>query len=164
MMNHRRYKVWKSCPNRLRLWLKTLATDELATQWAKSVWLYALCHCFGVIDLPSLVFFRSTMPDAYWAHFLSLAQSKLRLYSANHRAGYFSNLAYDWLSIVWAYSKQDTENGPWSRSFWIFTGARLKVNGAPGDIQGNLKALHMVSLGHKLLMYFSASGERVSSA
>ena len=47
----------KSCPNRLRLWPKTLATDELATQWAKPVWLYALCHCFGVIDPPSLVFF-----------------------------------------------------------------------------------------------------------
>ena len=48
-----------------------------------------------------------------WAHFLSLAQSKLRLCSVNHRAGYFSNLACDWLSIVWAYSEQETENGPW---------------------------------------------------
>ena len=47
-----------------------------------------------------------------WAHFLSLAWSKLRLCSANHRAGYFSNLACDWLSIVWAYSEQETENGP----------------------------------------------------
>ena len=48
-----------------------------------------------------------------WARFLSLTQSKLRLCSANHRAGYFSNLACDWLSIVWAYSEQETENGPW---------------------------------------------------
>ena len=46
------------------------------------------------------------------ACFLSLAQSKLRLWSANHRAGYFSNLACDWLSIVWAYSELETENGP----------------------------------------------------
>ena len=46
------------------------------------------------------------------ARFLSLAWSKLRLCSANHRAGYFSNLACDWLSIVWAYSEQETENGP----------------------------------------------------
>ena len=46
------------------------------------------------------------------AHFLSLAWSKLRLCLVNHRAGYFSNLASDWLSIVWAYSKQETENGP----------------------------------------------------
>ena len=36
----------------------------------------------------------------------------LRLCSANHRTGYFNNLACDWLSIVWAYSEQDTENRP----------------------------------------------------
>ena len=47
-----------------------------------------------------------------WARFLSLAQRKLRLCSANHRAGYFCNLTCDWLSIVWAYSEQETENGP----------------------------------------------------
>ena len=46
------------------------------------------------------------------ARFLSLARSKLRLCSANHWAGYFSNLACDWLSIVWAYSEQKTKNGP----------------------------------------------------
>ena len=46
--------------------------------------------------------------------FLSLTLSKLRLSLANHRAGYVSNLACDWLSIVWAYSEQETENGPWS--------------------------------------------------
>ena len=49
-----------------------------------------------------------------WACFLSLTRSKLRLCSTNHRAGYFSNLACGWLSIVWAYSQQETENGPWS--------------------------------------------------
>ena len=52
--------------------------------------------------------------DEIFARFLSLAGSKLRLCSANHRAGYFSNLACDWLSIDWAYSEQETENGPWS--------------------------------------------------
>ena len=36
------------------------------------------------------------------ACFLSLAQSKLRLYSANHRPGYWRT--------AWAYSKQETEN------------------------------------------------------
>ena len=51
------------------------------------------------------------------ARFLPLALSKLRLCSANHRPGYFSNLACDWLSIVWAYSEQDTENGPWALCF-----------------------------------------------
>ena len=48
-----------------------------------------------------------------WACFLPLTRSKLRLCSANHRAGYFSNLACDWLSIVRAYSELKTENGPW---------------------------------------------------
>ena len=57
-----------------------------------------------------------------WTCFLSLAWSKLRLCSANHRAGYFSNLACDWLSIVWAYSKQETENGPWSICLELHSG------------------------------------------
>ena len=47
-----------------------------------------------------------------WHRFLSLAQSKLRLCMTNHMAGYFSNLACDWLSVVWAYSEQETELGP----------------------------------------------------
>ena len=46
------------------------------------------------------------------AQFLSLAWSKLKLCSANHKAGYFSNLACDWLSTAWTYSQQETENGP----------------------------------------------------
>ena len=49
-----------------------------------------------------------------WACFLSLARRKLRLCSANHRPGYWSNLPYDWPSIAWAYSMQETEN--WHRS------------------------------------------------
>ena len=97
-----------------------------------------------------------------WACFLSLAQSKLRLCSANHRPGpvfclllwvssdyaqpitgqvtevtcpvigraqheltpskgqktgpgYWSNLPCDWPSTAWAYSEQETENGPWTK-------------------------------------------------
>ena len=46
------------------------------------------------------------------ARFLSLARSKLRLFSTNYMTGYFSNLACGWLSIVWAYSEQEKENGP----------------------------------------------------
>ena len=45
----------------------------------------------------------SGSPPGSWAFFLSLAQSKLRLCSANHRAGYVSNLTCDWLSTVWDY-------------------------------------------------------------
>ena len=69
---------------------------------------------FGIKSLSGSEFAVSCdlVIDNTWARFLSLAPSKLRLCSANHRAGYFSNLACDWLSIVWAYSKQETENGP----------------------------------------------------
>ena len=49
----------------------------------------------------------------HWARFLSLARSKLRLCSANHRTGYFNNLACDCPRTVWAYSEQAAENGPW---------------------------------------------------
>ena len=48
--------------------------------------------------------------------FLSLAQSNLRLYSANHRPCYWSNLHCDWPSPAWAYSEQETENKPWAPS------------------------------------------------
>ena len=47
-----------------------------------------------------------------WARFLSLARSKLRLCSANHRPGYWCNLPCDWPSTAWAYFEQETENGP----------------------------------------------------
>ena len=39
------------------------------------------------------------------APFLSRALSKLRLCSANHRPGHWSNLPCDWLSTAWAYSR-----------------------------------------------------------
>ena len=45
------------------------------------------------------------------AHFLSLVRSKLRLCSANHRPGYWSNLPCDWPSTAWAYYEQETETG-----------------------------------------------------
>ena len=51
-----------------------------------------------------------------WACFLSLARSKLRLCSASHRPGYWSNLPCDWPSAAWAYSEQETENRPSTKS------------------------------------------------
>ena len=54
------------------------------------------------------------------AGFLSVAWSKLRLCLANHRADYFSNMACDWLSIVWVYFEQETENGPWLLTCHLF--------------------------------------------
>ena len=44
--------------------------------------------------------------------FLSPARSKLRLCSVNHMPGYWSSLPCDWPSTAWAYSEQETENGP----------------------------------------------------
>ena len=48
-----------------------------------------------------------------WARFLSLARSKLRLCSANHRPGYWINMPCDWPSTAWAYSEQETKNRSW---------------------------------------------------
>ena len=83
----------------------------------KTVAVWASLHYSTVQILHSMVKSRHRISGVaqccIWARFLSLARSKLRLCSANHRAGYFSNLACDWLSIVWAYSEQETENGPW---------------------------------------------------
>ena len=43
------------------------------------------------------------------ARFLSLARSKLRLCSANHRPGYWSNLPCDWQSTAWARDRKWTQ-------------------------------------------------------
>ena len=49
MVDLRRYKSRKSCPNWLKLWLKTLATDELATQWNQPGFMHSanalVWHC-----------------------------------------------------------------------------------------------------------------------
>ena len=58
------------------------------------------------------LFNRKVTGNGTSSHFLGLALSKFRLGSANHRPGYFINMDCDWLSIVWAYSEQKTENGP----------------------------------------------------
>ena len=51
------------------------------------------------------------------ARFLSLARSKLRLCSANHSAGCFSNLAYDWLSLGLTPRKRQ-KTGPDINNLW----------------------------------------------
>ena len=60
--------------------------------------------------------------SSFWGSFCHVgdtwARSKLRLCSANHRPGYWSNLPCDWPSTAWAYSEQETENGPWSMSYY----------------------------------------------
>ena len=67
MVDLRRYKGKKSGPNWLKLWLKTLATDELATQSVKPVWLHTFCHCPGVTNHPPLSpsYFNASSGDLY---------------------------------------------------------------------------------------------------
>ena len=56
------------------------------------------------------------------------AMNELRLCSANHRPGYWSYLPCDWPSTAWAYSEQETENGPSARFYWACQGLYY-----PGD-------------------------------
>ena len=79
--------------------------------------LYNGCNYLSMLGLKSI--HVSKRDHETMAHFLSLAQSKLRLCSANHRPGYWSNLSCDWPSTAWAYSEQETENGPICGSCWL---------------------------------------------
>ena len=85
---------------------------QLFTDWAN----VPRSQAWQIILIFNTAFITWTLIEAYdtWARFLSFARSKLRLCSANHRSGYWSNLPCDWLSTAWAYSEQETENGPWS--------------------------------------------------
>ena len=68
-----------------------------------------ICRCLWHFSQKSS---KAHVSCEFWAHFLSLAWSKLRLWSANHRPGYWSNLPCDWPSTAWTYSEHETENGP----------------------------------------------------
>ena len=100
------------------------------------------------------------------ARFLSLARSKLRLCLANHRAGYFSNLACDWLSIVWAYSEQETKNGPWcimgSRDQWEFPPVFRPYWQSPCTVlmAGNLPAIRLCKGTVKESIIMAAGGRQ----
>ena len=65
-------------------------------------------ECHWMLLMISKPWFRYWL-GAIRARFLSLARSKLRLCSANHRPGYWSNLPCDWQSTAWAYSDQETK-------------------------------------------------------
>ena len=70
-------------------------------------WIRAQCN---ITKWPLLIWIRVRITLDHsscvviWSRFLSLAWSKLRLCSANHRAD------CDWLSIVRVYPEQETEN------------------------------------------------------
>ena len=88
------------------------ALDILQSCPKPSIYTGLALLCLVVLNIGCVVWCGSIYFIWYPGLFLSLAQSKLRLCSANHRAGYFNNLTCDWLRIVWAYSEQETENGP----------------------------------------------------
>ena len=82
--------------------------------------------------------------DTIWPHiilacFQSLAWSKLRLCSANHRPGHWSNLPCDWPSTAWASSEQETENRSMTWPQWLNT-LRPRQNGRhfPDDISNSI--------------------------
>ena len=76
----------------------------------------------GVLQIKAYSFaLLNIIPIHVRACFLYLAQSKLRLCSANHRPGYWSNLACDWLSIVWAYSKKRKKADPGLITLYLIT-------------------------------------------
>ena len=83
--------------------------------WECKIWfMFCLSYCSAVknvmLYLTRAYFFFIVILDP--GLFFVLAPSKFRLCLANHRTGYFSNLACDWLSIVWAYSEEEIENRP----------------------------------------------------
>ena len=123
-------KRHNSIANAIELCLSCIKPSIYAVMVHRYLWwpvITSWLHC-GVTVLSSYVVVQCmgeclwSMSAAPWPTLLiagreaqgpfSLALSKLRLCSANNRAGYFSNLACDWLSLVWAYSEKD--NRPWS--------------------------------------------------
>ena len=86
------------------------ASDKGNTR-AQHYWPIVMRKHFHVIK-SSLIICASKQPTATRAVSVSCS-SKFRLCLANHRAGYFNNMACDWLSIVWTYSEEEIENMPW---------------------------------------------------
>ena len=121
------------------LWLLYRSHIELILIFFSYIW-RVLCLCFRELNIClrelnicssycyfMVLFYISVVPmflhkallhilpiHSYLVRFLSFARSKLRLCLANQRRGYSSNLAWDRLSIAWAYSEQQTGNGHWS--------------------------------------------------
>ena len=77
------------------------------------VWEEKLCHLPGNYCKEDLTLDVELSSLASRVRFLCLVPSKLRLCSANHRPGYWSNLTCNWPSTAWAYSEHwETENIP----------------------------------------------------
>ena len=125
--------VWSQGSHVLLLPGKLLVLSTIFTEKYTNIWI--TCKYGKLIEMEiAIKFICLVLPGILlklvdttveWADrphqgpFLSLARSKLRLCSANHRPGYWSNLPCDWPSTAWAYSEQKTENGP--RSYQLLT-------------------------------------------
>ena len=129
--------LYHYCVGCLVMWLWPVIMGTLH-KW-HGIWIHQQLSCL----FNSL--FRLTAKNIR-AHFLSLTRSKLRLCSANHRAGYFSSLACDWLSIVWAYSEQETENARELCS--TYEGNQFVTGGFPSQIASNVESVPMTRPPH----------------
>ena len=94
----------KSCMNLQVFWLESLRTCGHGALFFNT----EMSSLFSI----GYVTWQPLLGLLSWARFLSLARSKLSLCSANHRSGYWSNLACDWPSTAWAYSEEETEIFP----------------------------------------------------
>ena len=88
----------------LNIFFKALHIPQKTTKFGSQNFGYQIWFCTRLMRF--LYLYCTYKQAVNWrvnwllrAYFLSLAQSKLRLCSANYRAGYFSNQACDWLSI-----------------------------------------------------------------
>ena len=114
-------------------------------QWIKwhcferSKWPGGLCEHHVELKSNILRANLTSRVNISWACFLSLAWSKLRICSANHRPGYWSNLPCDWLSTAWAYSEQDTIQAhawwcTWNICSTIINMLLIKAKSAPNRL------------------------------
>ena len=94
-------------------WLCHALLRVSSTLWSFMIGLFIQNLCFKSFAMPiTLAGIWRRLTCTPGPVFCLLLPSKLRLCSASHRAGYFSKLACDWLSMVWAYSEQEPENRP----------------------------------------------------
>ena len=113
---HSRLKTWLEWIGQRQLQDKTgnVSVWQFGASYIRDFTVHIVCcalFCCGYVIRP---------------RFLSLTWRKLRICSANHRAGYSNNLAFNWLSIVWAYSwafpAQNRMNYPTNKTCFLCQG------------------------------------------
>ena len=89
---------WSGCWCMLGVGNSESISWDAAPNTAQSPQVIVLFACDSRFVGRPRVCFNIPVMSLIWARFLSLARSKLRLCSANHRAGYLSKLNCDWLT------------------------------------------------------------------